>query len=117
VFFHIGTLHEILSGLPPDVDSLYELGRRMGKSFGGVFVEYLKARKPEVTTIDAMIKEWCKYDISGGWGNWTLPESESNQIWVKNSFLLAVQSHKSDSTDIQTIKFNEKSVSRWCPIM
>jgi len=92
VFFNLGTLHELLSEIIKDPDNARRVGERMGSAFGREFVTLspLQDIASESEAIAKMVYNWCRFDVSGGWGMWEPVLGDKNtpqELHVKNSFL------------------------------
>ena len=63
----------------------------MGTRFGNDFVTFLRTRLAgQLGTIEDVIHNWCRFDVSGGWGKWAHEPSTDggkNELHVLNNFL------------------------------
>ncbi len=72
-------------------NELRKVGAEMGRGFGEEFVEHLR-REGLLggQLIENLVKMWCDFDISGGWGKWNyIPDIDDFRgiITIKNNFL------------------------------
>lgn len=144
IFFNLRTIATIIRHTRQDEESLQSLGHEMGVAFGKdfateYFLEFLEAKKKkarleslkvetknenlgltdvpdEALKLDDLIEEWCKFDISGGWGHWERARVDvgkvGGMITVANSFLVEKAMH---GRSADTIKAGEKAPH--CAIM
>ncbi|GEM_PF-956888 len=90
VFFNLNTLRrlfeEFVSG---DPDAQLKVGREMGEAFGTDFVGFLGEIGEAEPDMPKLIGNWCKFDVSGGWGLWSASPNEtgeSGNVSIRNSF-------------------------------